>query len=144
METNIDNTTGEMLGYTMEKLMRAGALDTYFTPIQMKKNRPACMLSVLCRKKDTDKLSDIILMETSTIGIRIQEMERITLNREIRTVQTELGEVRVKLVTVRGLERIQPEYEDCARLAEENNLSLNEVYEIVKRCHYGKEFSENL
>lgn len=144
METNIDDTTGEMLGYTMDQLMKAGALDTYFTPIQMKKNRPACMLSVLCKTNDAESLSDIIFKETSTIGIRIQEMERIALKREIRTVTTELGEVRVKLFVVRGLERIQPEYEDCARIAEKNNLSLNEVYEIVKRCHYGKEFSKNL
>jgi len=144
METNIDNTTGEMLGYTLDRLMKAGALDVWFTQIQMKKNRPAVMLSALCKKDDTDCISDIIFTETSTIGIRIQEIERITLNREIRTVKTELGEVRVKLVVVRGLERVQPEYVDCVKLAEENNLSLNEVYEIVKRCHYGKEFSENL
>jgi uncharacterized protein (DUF111 family) len=144
METNIDNTTGEALGYTMDKLMKAGALDTYFTPIQMKKNRPAVKLSVICKTSNTEKLSDIIFMETSSIGIRIQELERITLKREIRTVKTELGEVRVKQVIVRGLERVQPEYEDCVRLAEKNNLSLNEVYEIVKRCHHGKEFSKNI
>ncbi|HYE68190.1 MAG TPA: nickel pincer cofactor biosynthesis protein LarC [Anaerovoracaceae bacterium] len=144
METNIDNTTGEILGYTMDQLLKAGALDAYYTPIQMKKNRPAVMLSVLCKTYDTEKLSDIIFRETSTIGIRTQEIERITLKREIRTVQTALGEVRVKSVIVRGLERIQPEYEDCARIAEENNLSINEVYEIVKRCQNGKEFSENL
>ncbi len=144
METNIDNTTGEILGHTMDKLMKAGALDAYFTPIQMKKNRPAVMLSVLCKTGDTEKLSDIIFMETSTIGIRIQELDRITLKREIRTVKTELGEVRVKLVSVSGLERVQPEYEDCVKIAEKNNLSLNEVYEIVKRCHYGKEFSKNI
>ena len=138
METNIDNTTGEELGYAMEQLMKAGALDTYFTPIQMKKNRPAVMLSVLCKTKDAEALSEIILKETSTIGIRLQEMERITLKREIKTVQTQLGEVRVKSVVVRGLERVQPEYEDCARLAEENNLSLNEIYEIVKRCQHGE------
>ena len=144
METNIDNTTGEILGHTMDKLMKAGALDAYFTPIQMKKNRPAVMLSVLCKTDDTEKLSDIIFMETPTIGIRMQELERITLKREIRTVNTELGEVRVKLVSVAGLERVQPEYEDCARLAEKNNLLLNEVYEIVKRCHYGKEFSKDI
>ncbi|HVI40928.1 MAG TPA: nickel pincer cofactor biosynthesis protein LarC [Anaerovoracaceae bacterium] len=144
IETNIDNTTGEMLGFAMHKLMKAGALDAYFTPIQMKKNRPAVMLSVLCKTNDTEMLSDVIFSETSTIGIRMQEMERITLKREIRTVHTNLGEVRVKLVIVRGLERIQPEYEDCARIAEENNLSFNEVYEIVKRCHHGKEFSKNI
>ncbi len=144
METNIDNTTGEILGYTMDQLMKAGALDAYFTPIQMKKNRPAVMLSVLCKTNDAEKLSDIIFRETSTIGIRTQEIERITLKREIRTVLTALGEVRVKLVIVRGLERIQPEYEDCAKIAEKNNLSINEVYEIVKRCQNGKEFSENV
>jgi uncharacterized protein (TIGR00299 family) protein len=144
METNIDNTTGEILGYTMDKLMKAGALDAYFTPIQMKKNRPAVILSVLCKENDTEKLSDIIFMETSTIGIRMKELSRITLKREIRTVETELGEVRVKLVSVAGLERVQPEYDDCARLAEKNDLSLNEVYEIVKRCHYGKEFSKDI
>lgn len=132
METNIDNTSGEALGYTAERLLKEGALDAYFTPIQMKKNRPATMLSVICRKEDAEKLSDIIFKETSTIGIRIRETERITLAREIRTVQTELGEVRVKLVSVSGLERVQPEYEDCARIAEEKNLSLNEVSEIVK------------
>jgi uncharacterized protein (TIGR00299 family) protein len=144
LETNIDNTTGEALGYAMERLMKAGALDVWFTPIQMKKNRPAVTLSVLCKTNDTETLSDIIFMETSTIGIRTQELDRITLKREIRTVKTELGEVRVKLVNVRGLERVQPEYEDCAGLAEKNNLSLNEVYEIVKRCHHGKEFSKDI
>jgi hypothetical protein len=144
METNIDNTSGEHLGYTMDRLLKAGALDVYYTPIQMKKNRPAVMLSVLCGANDADKLSDIIFMETSTIGIRIQEMERITLKRKIRTVETELGEVRVKSVIVRGLERVQPEYEDCAALAQKYNLSLSEVYETVKRCHYGKKFSEDI
>ncbi|MDD2190300.1 MAG: nickel pincer cofactor biosynthesis protein LarC [Eubacteriales bacterium] len=144
LETNIDNTTGEMMGYAMERLMKAGALDSWFTPVQMKKNRPACMLSVLCKRNDAEKLSDIIFMETSTIGIRIRETERIALKREISIVKTELGEARVKEVSVRGHLRIQPEYEDCARLAEENNLSINEVYEIVKRSHYGKEFGKNI
>ncbi|MDF3003491.1 MAG: hypothetical protein K0Q48_3610, partial [Bacillota bacterium] len=73
-----------------------------------------------------------IFKETATIGIRMRETERIILDRKIRTVKTELGEVRVKLVSVSGLERVQPEYEDCAKIAEEKNLSLNEVYEIVK------------
>lgn len=133
METNIDDATGEALGYAMGKLLEAGALDAYFTPIQMKKNRPAVMLSVLCRPDDAEKLSDIVFRETSTIGIRMQELDRVTLKREIRTVQTELGKIRVKLVSVRGLERVQPEYEDCAKIAKEKGLPLNEVYEIVKK-----------
>ncbi len=144
LETNIDNTTGEVLGHTLTRLMDAGALDAYFTPIQMKKNRPAVMLSVLCKREEAEEISNIIFRETGTIGIRTQEMDRITLKRKFKTVKTELGEVRVKSVTVRGLERVQPEYEDCARIAKENNLSLNEVYEIVKRCHHGKKLSENL
>lgn len=133
LETNIDDSTGETLGYTMKLLMDAGALDVFFTPIYMKKNRPAYMLSLLSKSADVNKLSQCIFRETSSIGIRVREIRRITLNREIKTVKTELGEIRVKSVTVSGLERIQPEYEDCARLARENHLSLNEVYEIVKR-----------
>lgn len=144
LETNIDDTTSEMLGYTMEKLRKAGALDLWFTPIQMKKNRPAYMMTVLCRETDAERLSDIIFHETSTIGIRIRETDRIALKREIITVNTELGEVRAKLVSVQGFERIQPEYEDCARLAEEKNISLNNVYEVVNRSYYGKKFGKNI
>lgn len=133
LETNIDDSTGEILGYTMDQLLKEGALDVFFTSIYMKKNRPAFMLSVLCNKYDVEKLSNIILSETSTIGIRIRDTERLTLDRNIKTVETELGRVRVKSVVVGGLERIQPEYEDCINIAKENNLSLNQVYEIVKR-----------
>lgn len=144
LETNIDDATGEILGYTMEKLKKAGALDLWYTPIQMKKNRPAYMLSVLCRIIDTEVLSDIMFNETSTIGIRIRETERIALKREIIIVNTSLGDVRVKSVTVSGQERIQPEYEDCIRLAEENNLTLNKVYEIVNRSYYGKKLGKDI
>jgi uncharacterized protein (TIGR00299 family) protein len=144
LETNIDDVTGEILGYTMEKLRKAGALDLWYTPIQMKKNRPAYMMTVLCKESDAEGLSDIIFRETSTIGIRIRETDRIALKREIITITTELGEIRAKLVTVQGLERIQPEYEDCIRLAEEKNLSLNKVYEVVNRSYYGKKFGENI
>ena len=133
LETNIDDTTGEILGYTMDRLMEAGALDVFFTPIYMKKNRPAYMLSAICRIQDTERLAFVILNETTTIGIRVSEIRRIVLEREVRTVQTELGTVRVKSVSVAGLERIQPEYEDCAKIAKEKNLSLHEVYDIVKR-----------
>ena len=144
LETNIDDVTGEILGYTMEKLRKAGALDLWYTPIQMKKNRPAYMMTVLCKESDAEGLSDIMFRETSTIGIRIRETDRIALKREIITINTELGEIRAKLVTVQGLERIQPEYEDCIRLAEEKNLSLNKVYEVVNRSYYGKKFGENI
>jgi uncharacterized protein (DUF111 family) len=133
LETNLDNTSGEALGYAMERLMKAGALDVYFTPIQMKKNRPATMLCVLCETADAERLSEIIFGETETLGVRIREQERITLKREIKTVQTRLGEVRVKSVAVRGLVRARPEYEDCVKIAREHKLSFHEVYEAIKK-----------
>lgn len=133
METNLDDTTGEILGYTMERLFEAGALDVFYTPIQMKKNRPAVMLSVICKEEQTEKLAQIIFAETSTIGIRLRQTRRLILDRELKTLKTAVGDIRVKSYGVSGLERVQPEYEDCAKAARENNLSLQEVYEIVKR-----------
>lgn len=133
LETNLDDTTGEILGYTMERLFQEGALDAFYTPIQMKKNRPATMLSVICREEQVERLSQIIFSETSTIGIRVRQSRRLILDRELKTLKTAVGDIRVKSYGVSGLERIQPEYEDCAKAARENNLSLQEVYEIVKR-----------
>ena len=133
LETNLDDTTGEILGYTMERLLQTGALDAFYTPIQMKKNRPAVMLSVICKDAQAEKLAQIIFTETSTIGIRVRQTRRLILNRELKTLKTAVGDIRVKSYGVSGLERVQPEYEDCAKIARENNLSLQEVYEIVKR-----------
>lgn len=133
LETNIDDTTGEVLGFTMQQLLESGALDVFYTPIYMKKNRPAWMLSVICNNHDVEKLSDIIFKETSTIGIRISQTKRRILQRNIKTISTELGDIKVKFVIVDGLERVQPEYEDCAKIAREKGISLNEVYETVKR-----------
>ncbi len=138
LETNIDDTTSEVLGYTMSRLLDAGALDVYFTPIQMKKNRPAQILSVICKEEQAEELGMIIFAETTTIGIRRQTMDRMVLNREIKMIMTDYGEVKAKLVSVNGLERVQPEYEDCLKIAKENNITLQEVYEIVKRCQNGK------
>ncbi|MGI6730864.1 MAG: nickel pincer cofactor biosynthesis protein LarC [Anaerovoracaceae bacterium] len=133
METNIDDTTGEILGYTMQQLLKAGALDVFYTPIYMKKNRPAWMLSVICKQDQVEKLTDIIFKETSTLGIRISREKRKILQRKSKTITTKWGDVRVKSVVVDGLEKVYPEYEDCVRIAEEYNISLDEVYKIVKR-----------
>lgn len=127
LETNIDDCTGEVLGYVMDKLFAAGARDVNYTPVFMKKNRPAYQLNVICTKDDITKLEEIIFYETTTIGIRRVEMERTVLERESRTVSTSLGEVQVKACG----RRLYPEYESLAALCHEKNLPYFEVYHKV-------------
>lgn len=130
LETNIDDTTGEILGYTMELLLAAGARDVYFTPIYMKKNRPAYMLSVLTTEDKIGTLEDIIFRETTTIGIRRCLMERRVLPRRTEIVETGYGEAIVKVVCLEGAEKVYPEYESMVRLAKEAGISLQEAYNL--------------
>ena len=128
-ETNIDDSTPEILGYTMERLFAEGALDVYFTPIQMKRNRPATMLSFLCRPEQFDRLSQLLLTETSAIGMRYSRVNRVVLQRQSVERQTPFGPVRFKEMrdsSGRVLRR-SPEYEDCRRIARELDLSCQEV-----------------
>ena len=129
LETNIDDMSSEVLGYTAGKLMERGALDVFYTPIYMKKNRPAHLLTVLTDREREAALVDIILRETSTFGIRRSTMQRYCLAREIVKVQTEFGEVRVKIGTKNGIRKGAPEYEDCRAIAERTGLPLRTVYE---------------
>ncbi len=131
LETNIDDTTAEILGYAMSKLLEAGALDAYYTPVFMKKNRPAYMLTVLAAPGTEDRMADIVLSETSTLGIRFRYMKRYCMEREIVTVVTPYGEARVKIATLGGIRKASPEYEDCRRIAENAGLSLAKVYALV-------------
>ncbi len=132
LETNLDDVPGEVIGYCFEQLFAAGALDVFTTPIQMKKNRPGVMLSVLCDDANLDALEAIIFRETRTFGIRRHRAERHKLPREIVTVETPWGPVRCK----RGGEAIlTPEYEDCARIAREKNVALTEVFRVVTRLY---------
>jgi uncharacterized protein (DUF111 family) len=125
---NLDDATGEMLGYAMERALAAGALDVWFTPIQMKKNRPATMLSVLARPEDADDLAALLLRETPTLGVRRQVFSRHKADREVRTVETPWGPVRVKVKVLGGqIVAASPEYDDCARLAAEAGVPLAEV-----------------
>lgn len=129
LETNIDDSNPEIFGYVMEKLLAAGALDVFFTPIQMKKNRPATLLSTLCRPPDVDELETILLTETSTLGIRRQWVERRCLERFSETLQTRYGPIRVKIARLHdGATKRAPEYDDCRRAAETHNVPLREVY----------------
>jgi uncharacterized protein (DUF111 family) len=118
-ECNLDDSTGEVLGYTMERLLDAGALDVWFTPIQMKKNRPGVLLSVLSPLDKVRALVEIVMRETSTLGVRTFPPEhRFKADRRMREVETPWGAVRVKEKRL-GDQRlaVSPEYEDCARLA---------------------------
>jgi len=129
LETNIDDLNPEIYEYVMGRLFAAGALDVFFAPIQMKKNRPATLLRALCRPDDVPALNAILFAETSTLGVREQRVQRHALPRESRSVETPYGPVRVKIAQLEdGQTKSAPEYEDCRRLAEQHNAPLREVY----------------
>jgi uncharacterized protein (DUF111 family) len=133
IETNIDDMNPQVYDYLIEKIMKQGAQDAYLTPIIMKKGRPAILLSVLTDKQSSDAVLDIIFRETTSIGVRIREVERKKLEREIREVDTLFGKVRIK-ISKRGDEifTITPEYDDCRRIAEEKQVPLKTVIEEAK------------
>lgn len=131
LETNIDDMSPEILGYVSAKLFEAGALDVFYTPIYMKKGRPAFMLTVLSKNETEKKLADIVLMETSTLGIRRSVCSRYCMEREIVGVMTEFGEVRAKLASKGDFKKASPEYEDCRKIAEARGIPLSRVYEAV-------------
>ena len=132
METNIDDMSPELHGYVMERLFEHGALDVWFTPIQMKKNRPAVMLSVLAPPQAEGEIVDTLLRETSTLGLRRQMVGRHESEREIIAFDSSLGRVMVKVKCFRGARiSLSPEFEDCRRLAKEHGLPLQEVYRII-------------
>lgn len=134
LETNVDDSTGEALGYTLEKLMAVGARDAFFQPIYMKKNRPAYLLSVVCDRDKRGEMEGIIFRETTTIGIRCLQLQRSILPREIVAVKTELGEAMVKEVRGKDFCRRIPEYESVAELARKTGRPFGEVYEAVRRA----------
>ena len=134
IETNIDNMNPEIYPYVIDKLMENGALDAYLTNIIMKKGRPAIKLTVLAELKDTNKLCNIIFDETTTLGVRIYQATRKKLDREIKTIKTKYGNVRVKISKLNNeVKNITPEYEDCVRIAKSRKIPLKNIYEAVKR-----------
>ncbi|MDE7446296.1 MAG: nickel pincer cofactor biosynthesis protein LarC [Lachnospiraceae bacterium] len=140
LETNIDDCTGELLGYTMDNLMSAGARDVHFTPVYMKKNRPAYMLTVICDEAHIKKMEQIIFEETTTIGIRRMRMERTILEREETVIALEGGEVKAKKCTLPDCQvRIYPEYESVAELARKNDVPFQQVMEEVWGSIWKKE-----
>lgn len=130
MKTNIDDCAGEVLSYTEELLFENGALDVFYTPIFMKKNRPAYCLTVLSKREDISKLQQIIFRETTTIGIRCIEEVRTVLEREVLEIDTEYGKIKAKKVTSNGETYIYPEYESIKEIAKKNNIPLKELYKL--------------
>lgn len=132
LESNIDDCTGEQLGYVMDLLLEAGARDVHYSPVYMKKNRPGYQLNVICTEDRQEELLGIIFEQTTTIGVRILKMERAVLPREVHPVETSLGQVRVKTVTLpSGRKRSYPEYDDVAGLCRATGKPFPEVFHTV-------------
>lgn len=130
IETNVDDMSPEIYGYVMDKLFENGALDVYYTPILMKKGRPAIQISVLCQNNHRDQLIQILLAETTTFGVRINSADRVILNRDNIQINTEWGPVRAKRGYLNGvLIKTVPEYDDCKNLAEKNGIPLQTVFQ---------------
>ncbi len=127
LRCNLDDMTGEALGFAQEQLLEAGALDVFTTAIGMKKCRPGILLTVLCRESDREKLVQCLFRHTTTLGIRETLCQRHTLARHVEQVETPWGQVRKKVSTNQGIYREKYEYEDLARLAKEHGVSLQEV-----------------
>lgn len=134
VETNIDNMSGEILGYVMDKLFDAGAVDVYFTSVQMKKGRPGVIVSAIVAELYLPSVESVLFSQTTTFGIRKYKVVRKILARELREFDSPLGKVKVKIGTFNGTTKnISPEYEDCKRIAEEKSIPLKQVYTIISK-----------
>lgn len=129
---NIDDMTAEAIGYAMDTLLEAGAVDVYTQPIYMKKNRPATMLTVMCNEQDEEKMAELIFKHTTTIGIRKKLYERHVLDRRTEEVNTPYGTVRKKISEGYGVKKEKYEYDDIAKIAKENDLTFAQVLDIIK------------
>lgn len=135
LECNLDDMTGEEIGFAMIQLFRAGALDVYTQAIGMKKSRPGVLLSVICLPEDADRLAAEMMKHTSTLGIRRQDTSRYVLARRMETVETSYGPVRVKAASGMGVEKAKAEYDDLAALAEKHGVTLNAVRKEANAAH---------
>jgi uncharacterized protein (TIGR00299 family) protein len=131
LETNIDDMNPEIYSHVFEELLQAGAKDVFLTPLIMKKGRPGIKLSVLTDEMDLKTLEEKIFFETTTIGLRKYTVERKVLPREIKTINTVYGEIKVKVIDLNGKKVVRPEYEQCLKLAKEYNMSLLDIYQEI-------------
>ena len=139
LEANLDDLNPQVFGYVMDRLLEEGAWDAFGVPVQMKKNRPGMLLTVLCKPEDSDKLTQLLFTETSTLGVRRRDQVRQTLARRWEHVSTEWGEVRIKIASMNGtVTNYAPEYEDCRRIATEHGVPLKMVMQEASRQYLGK------
>jgi uncharacterized protein (DUF111 family) len=128
LEANVDDMTPQVFGYVMEQALQNGALDAFGTPVQMKKSRPGMLLTVLCRTEDSQRLTKLILAETTTLGVRMRRESRAALTRRNVSVSTKWGDVRMKLANMQGsISHYAPKYEDCRQIAREQKVPLKTV-----------------
>jgi hypothetical protein len=136
LEANIDDLNPQVFGYVMDRLLEEGALDAFGIPVQMKKNRPGMLLSVLCRPQDASRLTNLILSETTTLGVRRREERREVLARKLVTVSTRWGDVRLKVASMNGtITNYAPEYDDCRRIAVEHHVPLKNVMQEAMQAY---------
>ncbi len=138
LEANLDDLNPQVFGYVMDRLLEEGALDVFGVPVQMKKSRPGTLLTVLCKPEDAGKLTQLIFTETTTLGVRRREEVRQTLARRWENVQTQWGEVRIKIASLNGtVTNYAPEYEDCRRIAAEHHVPLKTVMQEAAQVYLG-------
>ena len=134
IETNIDDMNPQLFGDVMERLLDAGALDVFLTPVQMKKNRPGTLLTVLCERDSVERMAELLLSQTTSFGVRVHEAQRRKLAREILKVKTKFGEIEVKIGRLGGkIVSRSPEFESCKRAASKAGVAVKEVYEETRR-----------
>jgi uncharacterized protein (DUF111 family) len=132
LETNLDDINAEILGHFLETALAAGALDVFHTPVQMKKNRPGVLLTILCAEADADKFAELILRETTAFGVRRHLAERRKLRREFAEVKTPFGKITMKIGRLGGkVIQAAPEFESCKKLAARAEVPLKQIYEAV-------------
>jgi pyridinium-3,5-bisthiocarboxylic acid mononucleotide nickel chelatase len=140
LEANLDDLNPQVFGYVMDRLFEEGALDAFGMPVQMKKNRPGTLLTVLCKPEDASKLMQLIFTETTTLGVRRRDEMRQTLARRWEKVGTRWGDVRIKIASMNGtVTNYAPEYEDCRRIAAEHHVPLKTVIQEATRAHLGSD-----
>ncbi len=138
LEANLDDLNPQVFGYVMDRLLEEGALDVFGLPVQMKKNRPGMLLTVLCKSEHAEKLTLLIFSETTTLGVRRREELRQVLARRWENVRTEWGEVRIKIASMNGtVTNYAPEYEDCRRIAAAHHVPLKTVMQEAARAYAG-------
>jgi uncharacterized protein (TIGR00299 family) protein len=139
LEANLDDLNPQVFGYVMDRLLAEGALDAFGMPVQMKKNRPGTLLTVLCKPEDASRLTQLIFTETTTLGVRRREEVRQTLARRWENVRTQWGEVRIKIASMNGtVTNYAPEFEDCRRIAAEHHVPLKTVMQEAARAYLGE------